>query len=68
MSQNTPQSVASLLAENERLRKALEPFAKAGRGYRHRIPATRLLSTATGDVCVHDLVRAADAMDGEDSY
>lgn len=58
-------SVAGMLARIAQLERALEPFAKAGRAYRNRVPATRLISTATGDVCVQDLVRAIDTMDGE---
>jgi len=58
-------SVAGMIARIAALELALEPFAQAGRAYRHRVPATRLLSTATGDVTVEHLVRAVNTLEGE---
>lgn len=55
-------SVAGLLAERERLRQALAPFAAAAGAFAGRPESLRLLSSARGDILVSDLRRAAEVV------
>ena len=57
-----PKSVSELLADIERMRRALQPFAAVACIYATRPPDTRLVSTAMGSVAVGDFRRAATAL------
>jgi hypothetical protein len=56
-------SMASLLAERERLRAALLRFAQIAPIYARSKPEQRILSTALGDLTVDDLRIAREALE-----
>jgi hypothetical protein len=66
---NPPADRAALLARIVELETALQPFAHAGQPFAHagrhfanRSPAAIVLSIATADISVADLVAAQDAI------
>ena len=56
-------SVAALLADRDRLRAALKPFADFMRGFEVRTDSHCIASTALGALTVRDLRRARAAFD-----
>jgi hypothetical protein len=62
MPSSSMDSIASLLAENARLRAALKPFVAAAAGFRARSPATVISSTAVATITVQHLFNAEAAM------
>lgn len=56
------ESASEILADRERLRAALKPFARAAAGFDGRKDASHVMSTMTGSLTVGDFRRAVAAL------